>query len=230
VSDEAGFATPAAATISLALGIIATAVVTASVTALKLERSDYERVQTRYALEGAQAQAALDLMGSHSQGPVTWQVSFEDARFEAIAEPELTKLSLKAAAKLPDAAFARWGVRSPSDLKSRLAALATLKRQVTGAIAPADTATTWRLCARSAISAYGMAAAAPTAPTTTLALGGGGGRTGQLWRIRLAAPSGWVDDRIVRFTGSMRRPVAVPAQWFGRGAALGDRCSAPPAA
>lgn len=224
-SDD-GFATPAAATISLAIGVIASAVVAASVGALRQERADYGRVQAQFALEGAQAQAAFDLASGQTLGPTHWQVRFGGVSFEAIAEPELPKLSLTNAAALADTQFTRWGIGAPAVLKARLETLAAQKTQVANLIAPADSAANWRLCARSAISPYGVSAAVPIALPTTLQPGAVVSRTGQLWRLRLASGDGWVDDRIVRFTGAADHPLSVAAQTFGRGAQMGNTCQA----
>jgi hypothetical protein len=222
---EAGFATPAAAVISLAIGVIASAVVATSVAALRQERIDYQRVRVQYALEGAQAEAALQLAASPTLGPARWRVVFSNTSFEAIAEPELPKLGLSAAAALPDAQFAVWGVTSPPALKIRLDALAAQKSQVANLIAAADGAPAWRRCARTAISPYGAASLIAVAAPRALQYGVGAGRTGQLWRLRLASDDGWVDDRIVRFTGSPDHPLSVAAQSFSRGALMGDRCA-----
>jgi hypothetical protein len=220
--DE-GFATPAAAAISLAIATVAAAVTVASVQALRFERSELARSKAQYALAGGQTEAALVLMGSRSQGPTRFRVAAGGQSAEVIAEPEAEKLGLVTAAALGDAELARLGAMAPSHARADLAALADAKGQAANRIVDADASQAWRLCARSFISPYGAASRPPSAIWTWPQPNGAVSRTGQLWRIRVAH-DGWVDDRVVRFTGSRDHPLAVAADAFGRGREMGDAC------
>jgi hypothetical protein len=224
VDGEGGFATPAAAAISLAIALIVSAVVTLAVTTLHHERARLAALRQQSALEGAAAEAELTLMGSPSQGPVRWSLPV-DGGVEVVAEPEAAKLGLSETAALADENFRPWQVAVPTALRARLAALAADTDQTANLIPGADPSAIWRLCARSAISPYGAAKTLPATQFSAPILGVGAGRVGQLWRIRLATADGWVEDRIVRFTGSSQRPVSVASDWFGRGPQMGDACA-----
>jgi hypothetical protein len=142
-----------------------------------------------------------------------------------VAEPEAVKLGLGEAASLSDEDLHAWQVAAPAALRARLAVLAGETDQTANLIAVADPSATWRMCARSAISPYGTAKTLPAAVYGSLTPGVGAGRVGQLWRIRVASAGGWVEDRIVRFTGSTERPVSVASDWFGRGSQMGAACA-----
>lgn len=191
---EAGFATPAAAAISLAIAVVAAAVVLRSVALLRAERAAAARLEAEYALEGAQARAAFDLIGSANAGATRWSVEAPDSSFEAVAEPEATKLGL------------HW------------------KGAAQGDVGSAPPVSTSPVCARSFASPYGMAATAPSPHWAVLNPGLPMARVGQLWRIRVASGSGWVDDRVVRFTGSLRHPIDVLTDNLGRGPKMAAAC------
>jgi hypothetical protein len=223
-SSSGGFATPAAAAVCLAFGVMASASVVAGVSALSDERRDYQRLETEYALEGAQAQAAVDIWSNQQQGWGHRRSVFGDRSFEVITEPELAKISLARASQLDDADFGRWGVATPELLRARLAQLSVASVQSAHLLGSADGSAAWRLCARSSISPFGAADHLIT-PTTEPGATASTGHMGQLWRVRLASDDGWVDDRIIRFTGSATHPISVAAHWFGRGGQMGEACA-----
>ena len=224
-SADAGFATPAAAAISLAIALIASAVMTLCVTTLRHERDRLAQLRVHAQLDGGVASAELTLMGSTATGPMRWSLPGANGALEVVAEPEASKLGLTEAASLDDSAFEAWQVTSAGALKAELTALASRTDQTADLIAPADPSPTWRRCARSAISPYGTAKSPPNIAYGLPTPGTGAARVSQLWRIRLASSDGWVEDRIVRFTGSLQRPVSVASDWFGRGSQLGGACA-----
>ena len=211
--------------VSLVIAIIASAVMAYSVDVLRLERSNMMRLQARYALDEAEARAALALISSKAEGPVRYSLTTGTLNIEAIAEPEAPKLGLEPAATLSDRQLARWGVVSAGRVREGLAALAASRGQTVDRIAAADASRQWALCARSAISPYGLASALPVASLGVLSPGASLSRVGQVWRVRVAASNGWVDDRVIRFTGSIQHPIDVASDAFGRGSPLGDACS-----
>jgi hypothetical protein len=222
-TGDEGFATPAAAVISLAIAVAAAAVTTTSIMALHEAQADNRRMRAEFELEGDQAQAALQLMGRGDEAAARWSIGDPGGATEVIAEPEAQKLSLQTAPALSDAELRAIGAGDPARVRSSLAALAAELGPTANLIASLDSDARWSLCARSAISPYGAAGRLAAPPLGARPIGSG--RLGELWRFRLARSDGWVDDRIVRFTGSNAHPVAVAAHWFGRGSAIGGRCA-----
>lgn len=211
---EAGFATPAAAAVSLALALVAAASVTAAVTELKRGQADLTRAQAEYALAGAQQRAALTILQAKPASRYGWSVARVNGQAQALAESEYLKLSFKAAAQLDDATLAKLKVGNPTALRSHLGALAAANDLDAADLVAADPSPLWRACAPSLISPYGAAAKANAAPATNPIAGGLDWRVGEVWRLRVALPSGWTDDRIVRFTGDARHPSAVIERRF----------------
>jgi hypothetical protein len=210
-----GYATAAAAVVSLAIALVAAAVTGASVEALRSARADLARTQAEYGLAGAQTDAAITVASSKGGGRFLWTLQTVAGPAEALAEPEAPKLGLKAAASLDGATLDRFGVADPEALKARLSAIAGTGADP-AAVGRADPSPVWRSCAASAISPLGLApklGLTKTAPPQTAL---GVFRGGEVWRIRLSM-GGWVDDRLVRFTGSAGRPFAVIARRFHRG-------------
>jgi hypothetical protein len=142
---------------------------------------------------------------------------------EALAEPEAAKVDMAHAAQWDESTMVRLGVADAAQLRARLAALADSEA---AAIATADAAPTWRACARSLISPYGSASAPQSAKASSPSGASINWRIGEVWRIRVALANGWVDDRIVRFTGDLTHPAAVVGRRLMRGDAEGERCDA----
>jgi hypothetical protein len=218
LEPDDGFATPAAAAVSLALAMVAAAMTTAAVSELRFAHADLARTQANYALDAAQTRAALGLIATASRGRLRWMLPDGG---EVLAEPEVDKLDLADAARLDDATLARLGVADPDRLRGRLADLGGADAADIGM---ADAAPLWRACARSIVSPIGTAtkivyaaAAAPSSP-------GVDWRIGQVWRIRTALASGWVDDPLVRFTGDPLDPAAIVERKMALGGQEGGRC------
>jgi hypothetical protein len=217
-TSESGFATPAAAAISLAVAVMATALTAAGVAELRQAHADLSRTQADYALAGVQTRAVLSVLMAKTTSPLRWSPT---GAAEALAEPEAAKLGLEDAAQLDDASLARFGVTDAAQLRTRLAGLVQADA---AEITTADAAPGWRACARSMISPYGTAPKLQLAKASRPAGASVQWRLGDVWRIRIVLANGWVDDRIVRFTGNMAHPAAVVERRLMRGQQEGDRC------
>lgn len=221
---QAGYATVAALGVTLAVALLASALVLRGLSALKLARADFRRSQAEYALSGAQMLATTKVLNSSGAGRLAWSAGGLDGRDVAVmAEAEGGKLALSAAAILDDKTLIRLGAADPSRTRGRLAALdpaiATPDQ-----IEVADAGAGWRACAASAISPWGAAAALHLDPAQAPNLEPGGARAGQVWRIRATTSDGWTDERIVRLIGRAETPSAVIWRRFGRGAGRGMTC------
>jgi hypothetical protein len=214
LEPDDGFATPAAAAVSLALALVAAALTTAAVSELRSAHADLVRTQDDYALDAAQTRAALGLIATTSSGRLRW--TLPDGG-EVLAEPEADKLDLADAAKLDDATLARLGVSDPDGLRRRLADLGGADAADVGL---ADAAPLWRACARSIVSPLGTATKILYAPAAMPSSSGVDWRIGQVWRIRTAL----ADDRIVRFTGTPLDPAAVIERKVTQGGQETERC------
>ncbi|HWW26850.1 MAG TPA: hypothetical protein VNZ85_13235, partial [Caulobacter sp.] len=112
--DDAGYATAAALTVSLAIAILAAALVARGVATLKLARADYRRSQAEYALSGAHVLAVARLLNSSGSGRLAWSIGELDPQgVSLLAEPEAPKLALAAAAGLDEKTLAALGARDP---------------------------------------------------------------------------------------------------------------------
>lgn len=223
-SGQAGYATVAALGVSLAVALLAGALVLRGVSALKLARADFRRSQAEYALSGAQILATTKLLNSSGAGRLAWSAGGLDGRDVAmLAEAEGGKLSLAAAAALDDKALALLGAARPGETRSRLATL-DLAKATPDQIEAADAGAGWRICAASAISPWGGGAVLQLGPARAPNLEPGGARAGQVWRVRATTSDGWTDERIVRLIGRAETPSAVIWRRFGRGAGRGVTC------
>ncbi len=218
--EAAGFATPAALLLCLALALICSAIVARSVMTLRLSWAELGRTQQEFALDGAALVAEAAIIRNAGPGPFEWSLTTGGVQTEILAEPEVDKVSPAAAAGLPDAVFAALGVQDLAPLRARLAALAASADRPT--IASLDAAPLWAACGPSAISVFGqrdhvifLPRSAPTAAADQPAW-----HIGEAWRVRITTSAGWRDDRIVRFTGSPQHPAAVVSRAFAR---VGDR-------
>jgi hypothetical protein len=225
-SLEAGYATPSALILALALALIATAMMQRSTALLRQSRADLERTQMAYMLDGAQLAAAAAVVRSGAGGPYRWALATDAGWVEAVAEPEGDKVSLAAAATLADRVFRDLGVSDIDALRARLAAAANSDPLLD--VSRLDDATLWRVCAPSLISSFGAqttiqpgAIEAPHMGDLTPAW-----RVGEVWRMQVTTTAGWRDERIVRFTGDARHPAAVVLRRLSRGNGGQGQCDA----
>ncbi|KQY96872.1 hypothetical protein ASD21_22955 [Caulobacter sp. Root1455] len=221
---DGGYATAAALSVSLAVAILAAALVMRGVAALKLARADFRRSQAEYALSGAQALAVTRLLKSSSSGRLAWSAGGLDPRgMSLLAEPEAPKLALAAAAELDDKALTALGAADPDQARLRLAGLEAASA-TPDQVQAADEASDWRVCAVSAISPWGLAQAVSLGPIREPDQEPGAARAGQVWRIVARTEDGWTDERIVRLIGRAETPGAIIWRRFGRGAGKGVTC------
>lgn len=223
--DE-GYATPAALVLALGFAMIGAAMAARGLHTLAQAKADLERTRLEFTLDGAQWLAAATVVRSDRPGPFAWRFSTEQGWVRAVAEPEAAKARLAVAAE--DAALMdALGVADPATLRTRLTAAAA--QEVATDVSALDPAPKWRACAASVVSPAGTAgavsyagAAEPTAALDRPA----NWRIGEVWRIQVATSAGWRDERIVRFTGDARRPVAIVARRLSRAAGDGAQCEA----
>ena len=221
---DGGYATAAALAVSLAVAILAAALVLRGVSVLKLARADLRRSQAEYALSGAQALVATGLVKGARSARLAWSIGgLDDRDIAVLAEAEAPKLRLAEAMMLDDKALALLGADDPAGARARLTAL-DAKTATPDAITAADGGATWRACATSAISPWGAADALNLAPVQALDPGLDGARAGQVWRVRATTKDGWTDERIVRLIGRAQKPSAVIWRRFERTANRGVTC------
>lgn len=219
-----GFATPAAAVVSLGLAVVASAITGLAVAELKSAQSDEAKTRVAYRLDGAQQQAALSVATDPKATRLAWSMPAVGGSADVLAEAEGSKLGVGDGAALDGAVLTRLGVTDTADLRGRLQRL-TQEQAIGGDLENADAALGWRVCARSLISVYGVAKTSPGFKSTLPAHGNVVVRMGEVWRIRVAA-DGWADDRIVRLTGDALHPAAVIDRRFYRRTVKEDRCAA----
>lgn len=211
--NEAGYATPAALVLSLALALIGSATVARSAHLLALCRAEFARSREAFAMDGAHLAAAAAIVRSGREGPYAWALPSELGWIDVVAEAEAEKLSLAAAAQLGDEVFLALGVADPELLRTKLAQAAGQDRAPP--VASLDSALAWKDCAASFVSPAGERDAFRRVPVKEPGPGPHpvAWHVGQAWRIRVTTPAGWRDERIVRFTGDAERPVAVASRW-----------------
>jgi len=224
--NDAGYATPLALAMCLAISLSVAALMSASTSDLQLARRDLDRQRAEYALAGEQAVAAMTVAQSRGGSRLQWIRSGDGGEVEIMAEAQAQKLSYDAAADLPATAVQALAVQSPDALRTRLRTLDD-QAGADGLLETLDDSQLWRLCAPALISRYG---AAEKLVVTKPVLPGAGvsaaaSKVGELWRVRVSG-AGWVDERTVRFTGDQRRPAAVVERRFFRGEKVGNRCDA----
>ncbi|WP_312165809.1 hypothetical protein [Phenylobacterium sp.] len=216
-NEQDGYATPAAAVISLALALVVGAGMARALAELRITRAELSRTQEEYKLAAAHNGAMLMIATSARPPPYRWTIATLGAAVDILAEPEHTKLGLGAVSDLSDEELTRFGV-DPIQLRSRLAGMSLVTGDVW--VSDADAGATWRACAPSVISPFGRAGALP-AHVYSEPEGGkqdGFWRAGEVWRIRAVSPEGWADERIVRLTGNGLRPGAIIARRLSRAA------------
>lgn len=224
---DSGYATPAALVLSLALSIVAVALVGRSTALLRLTEADLERTQVEFGLDGAHLAAAAAIVRTGAGGPYRWTFSTDIGWVDVLAEPEAEKLTPAAASELSDERLLSFDVRDPARLKQRLRAIQLLEPTD---IASLDDGVLWKRCGPSLVSSFGAAQAFVPKPLDEPISAGQvdpAWRIGEVWRISITTASGWRDDRVVRFTGDARGPAAVVARWFSRTSHGGQgQCSA----
>lgn len=208
-ADDEGYATPAAAVISLAIALVVTAVMARSLSELNLAKQALARTQADYALNAAVNGALIAIFTSDQPPPYHWTEASLGEAYDVVAEPERAKLAPQALAALDDASFAALGVSDAEAARQRLNAM-TLGPHLTW-VADQANASLWRQCAASYASVYGAATAlqplvynAPHAGAQSPSF-----RAGEVWRIRATSSDGWRDERFVQLTGDGLNPAAV---------------------
>ncbi|ATQ43424.1 hypothetical protein [Caulobacter mirabilis] len=220
---EGGYATAAAAMIALALSLVVVAVLAAALQELRFSRQAFDRSRAEFALDGAQTLAAQTITRSVARDRYRWTVPSAQGEIEVLAEAEAAKLPVAEATRQRGVLEA-FGATQPEILRGRLAAWAAAHGDAAD-LRGLDPAPAWRNCAASMISSYGagaelrlVAAQAPEGGRLDL-------RAAQVWRLRASERRGWVEERIVRFTGDPQNPAAVVERSLYRGGWMGEPCS-----
>jgi hypothetical protein len=212
-----GYATPAAAVITMAIALVTTAGMTRALAELRLSKAEFAKTRAEYAFAAAQNAAMLAIATSNRPPPYHWTIASLGSALDVVAEPERAKMSLAALASLDDAALANLGVADPAALRTRLAQSAGADGLIwveDGASSPL-----WRSCGAALASPFGAASQPPPLDYSEPLAGqrAGNWRAGEVWRIQVTAPDGWRDERIVRFTGNGLTPAAVVGRRLSRG-------------
>jgi hypothetical protein len=222
---DAGYATAAGAMIALALSLVVTAVVGASLTDLRLSRTAFDRGRAEVALDGVQELAALAILRDGPPHRLRWFIESNIGPVEVLAEPEAAKLSTREAADLDDTALLWLGAGEPERVRSRLRAMA-LGGADARDLARVDPSPRWRGCAASLISPYGQSDGLSLERAVPPQAGRFAWRAGEVWRLRARSADGWTDDRIVRLVGDPEHPAAIIERVLARGQAGGEPCAA----
>lgn len=222
---EDGYATAAAAMISLAISLVVTAVVASSLTDLRLSRAAFEKGRAEAALSGVQDAAVVALLQTEGIHRYRWTISSAVGPVEVLAEPETPKIPAASALTATDGELRGLGAQNPERLRARLRAL---RVGAMGALdlAGLDSSPRWRTCAASVISPYGAGAAAGLTAAGALRPGPFSWRGAEMWRLKAVSKDGWADERIVRFTADTEQPAAIVERRFVRGQMGGEPCQA----
>lgn len=220
---DAGYATAAAALTALALSLVVSAVMGASLTDLRAARAALERTRAEASLDGAQQVAAAALLNSGALTRLRWHVPTSLGAVEILAEPEAPKLGLSAAADLADGELLTLASGGAGSIRPRLRALA-LSGASSADVARLGATPLWRACAASLISPYGQGQSLTLLSASPPSGGRFSWRAGEVWRLRALSPDGWADDRIVRLTGDAEHPAAIIERVLVRGQKGGEPC------
>jgi hypothetical protein len=209
--------------LSLGLALVGAAMVGKSIGLLTLTKSDLELRRLDYDLAGAQLVAAATVVRAGVAGPFHWVSTTDLGWIDVRAEQESSKLSLVAAAALPDSALAQFAVADGTALRSRLSAAAGADPVDIGSL---DSAPLWRACAGRLVSSFGEQTSFTFTPDQDPPAGDRTPlwRVAQVWRIRITTAAGWRDDRLVRFTGNAQQPAATIIRTIAKGEGEGGRC------
>jgi len=200
--------------ISLALAVVATAVTATAIGELRLAKSDFTQDSLVVALDGAQQRAAYTMLAAGLSNRLRWVDATPQGPVRVLAEAEAPKMGLFAAPNIDNATLEKLQVKDGGALIERLKAM-TQADAIGPRLEAADGAPLWRACARSLISAYGDAKAAPILKATAPIIDTSAWHRGDVWRVRVTM-AGWVDDRLVRFVGVALRPtVTIDRRFYG---------------
>lgn len=223
-AEDAGFATPAATVICLALALGVASAMTYAVTAQRAATGHWRRTQAEFALAGARLLATETLLQSASGDRFRWTIPVGGAAVEVVAESEAAKLSLAQAEQHAEGLSEMLRAGSASEVARALSSDVSDPDARDVDVTMADAAPDWSRCASSYVSPWGQAADLTATPPEAPRPGPGNWRVGQLWRLRLSGADGWVEDSVVRFTGDARHPIAVVVRRFNKTGPMGDRC------
>jgi multidrug efflux pump subunit AcrA (membrane-fusion protein) len=220
---DAGYATAAAALTALALSLVVSAIMSASLTDLRAARAALDRTRVEASLDGAQQAAVAALLDAGAPARLRWIVPASRGAIEILAEPEAPKLALSAAADLADGELLALAPGEAGSIRPRLRALA-LSGASSADVARLGATPLWRACAASSISPYGQGGSLALSTAAPPSQGRFSWRAGEMWRLRALSPDGWADDRIVRLTGDAEHPAAIIERVLVRGQRGGEPC------
>ena len=200
-----GYATAAAITVCLALGLILTALTAQSVLSLRYAQIYLRQTQIDFVLRGVQVKASQVLASASNAGRLEYRTNTSFGSVSVIGEREQDKLPLSHGIALAD--LKRLGVAEPNNLSARLIEASSQKRSPAD-IEALDPSRLWKLCAPSLLSAFGTGKTLQLAPPSPPQPSGSQLKLGEVWRLRARLPDGWTDDRTVRFIGNTNTQAA----------------------
>jgi hypothetical protein len=210
---DAGFLTPVFGVAAVALGLIALAGLQLARGDQGAERRRLERLQEHYRADGAAVRGAWRILHTEDAEALKWREDVAGQSFTVLAEPEMLKLSLAEAngargrarlqAFLGDAEGARLadavhGLATRAEPPSR--------EQV---VALGEASATWRACGLTLVSAFSRLTDNVIGPAHIPSPQSYRPRAGEVWRLVVASDRRIVVDRLVRFTGDLRDPLAI---------------------
>lgn len=205
--------TPVFGGLAIALAVVALATTQLMLTQDRASRRDWERLQRTYAAEGVATIAAWRVMHEAGTPTLRWTEPSNQGPMAVVVEPEMRKLSLaEVGGSRGQARLAQLlGSSAVSAVSGRLVALASSGNEIATReeILRADGSAAWSQCGLSLVSAFSRltdnALATPKPPTSAAYAD----RAGEVWRIVVRADGRALTDRLVRFTGDVKTPVAV---------------------
>lgn len=207
---DRGYATASAAMISLALSIVAVASMYQSRAAFSAARADSQARQRDLDFDSASLEVVATIAKSSGPGPFAWTIALPNNSALAVrAEPEWQKIGPSEANALTDDVLAKLNVKDAGSLRRAFSDLGSQTKSEAARVARLDESLLWRACAQRYVSVFGTASKIAIQGTTTPEASNAiDARIGQVWRIVLKSPSGWTDERYVRFIGDAQRPAA----------------------
>jgi hypothetical protein len=210
-SDD-GFITPIFGVLAIAMAVVALAYLQLAKTDERAARREWDRTQEEFAAEGVMNIAAWTVMNQPGSPVMSWDERTTVGAMQVTVEPEMRKLSLNELGS--PRGFAKLsrlvGGAEAADLARRVLSLPPAQARIPtrAQVRDLSAAPAWRSCGLSLVSPYSR--------LTDNALESGERaegefslREGEAWRVSVVSRGRVVVDKVVRFTGDTRDPVAV---------------------
>ena len=189
---DGGYATAVFSAISMAIALVAAALVARAGAEFKAASASFERTRQAYVLDGLVLQAAQAVMSNDGMPRLSWSIQTTDGSVEVLAEPEMLKAHPRSAAEAVEAGGFAWlGVDDGAALRGRLRAAGLPGSYDRMALRRAAEGRDWGDCALSVLSPFGGGDLLRLPTAVRPKPRGMRWRAGELWRIRLTTSSGW---------------------------------------